>query len=277
MCPVSLWWGGERRDVEEVRTGEWRKRSGKEEHDASNADMLLKGKRITECSGDKSCVCVLCYVTVVPRCFCMSDSGVSAEMRCYRNVTNQKDCNMQNSRSPYQFSTKKWPESKGCAGTNGKWSDPHEASTLWQLWSEIGGTHVAVFMMDQASASLLFATGRSLGQFCGCGKLLFVRWIRWKWFKGQGPKIPNVEMTATQLEWPPQKLPGGCLPAAAAENPATGRAPPLLLSATDGSSPLLFAVLSYSSSASLSQLRCQEAFPWSWENSCIDSSNSLDK
>lgn len=216
MCPVSLWWGGERRDVEEVRTGEWRKRSGKEEHDASNADMLLKGKRITECSGDKSCVCVLCYVTVVPRCFCMSDSGVSAEMRCYRNVTNQKDCNMQNSRSPYQFPTKKWPESKGCAGTNGKWSDPHEASTLWQLWSEISGTHVAVFMMGQASASPLFATGRSLGQFCGCGKLLFVRWIRWKWFKGQGPKIPNVEMTATQLEWPPQKLPGGCLPAAAA-------------------------------------------------------------
>lgn len=89
MCPVSLWWGGERRDVEEVRTGEWSKISGKEEHDASNADILFKGKHITECSSDKSCICVLYYVTVVPQCFCMSNSGVSAEMRCYRNVTNQ--------------------------------------------------------------------------------------------------------------------------------------------------------------------------------------------
>lgn len=155
-CPVSSWWGGEGREVEEkVRTGEWGKRSGKEENDASKTGILLKEKHLMECSCDKRVVFMCLLMSLLSSDVSICQILVFQQiLKCYRNVTNQQNCKYAKPMLSPPVSNNKKQERKVSAGTSGKWFVWREANLLWQLWSQNDGTCILAFVTDQGSALL---------------------------------------------------------------------------------------------------------------------------
>lgn len=278
MCPVSLWWGGERRDVEEVRTGEWNKRSGKES---------MMHQMLVYCSRENTSRSAL-VIRVAFVCSIMSLLSPSVSI-CQILVFQQKWDLLQKCNKPAGLQYAKFMLSLP-APTNemtrkqgiccNKWKmvwtarSKHAMTALiWDRWNTHMNTLCSWWIRPMLYHSL--QQGDHLRSSVGLGSHNL--------YAGSYGNVSNAKKFP-MLKWQPHSWSGllwSCLEAAYLQlpqlNPAADWAPSLLLSATDGSFPLLFAVLSYSSSSSLSQLGCQEAFPQSWENSCIDSSNSLEK
>lgn len=256
-CPVSSWWGGEGREVEEkVRTGEWGKRSGKEENDASKTGILLKEKHLMECSCDKRVVFMCLLMSLLSSDVSICQILVFQQiLKCYRNVTNQQNCKYAKPMLSPPVSNNKKQERKVSAGTSGKWwNKPAVTALISERWN----VHSCV--RDRSGQCFTALTAPSL-QICGFRKPHFVGWIsmRWKLLKCQTANETN-EQKAPVLKWHLHGW-GGILRSSLEAVCLRLGSWPQLLSVPAGSIPVLFAVLSPSSSASLSWLRCLEAFP----------------
>lgn len=261
MCPVSSWWGGERREVEEkVRTGEWRKRSGKEENDASKTGILLKEKHIMECSCDKRVVFMCLLMSLLSSDVSICQILVFQRiLKCYRNVTNQQNCKYAKPMLSPPVSNNKITGKKGLC-----WNKWEMVCTAWSkravtaLISERWNVHSCI--CDGSGQYFTALTAPSL-QICGFRKPQSVGWIsmRWKLLKCQTANETNEQKTPV-LKWHLHGWDGILRNSLEAACRRLGSWPQLL-SVPAGSVPVLFAVFSPSSLASLSRLRCLEAFP----------------